>query len=79
MKITRESGFLMERSENGDIEYALRVSDIAQVKRDDRKVYANEKWTISERRTEVLTQIGTGHCFHSDIENIWQLIQSEEA
>lgn len=77
MKVTRENGFIIERVD-GEITYAMRVSDITQVKRDDRKTCESGKWLVSERRTDVLTQVGTGHTFICDAGDIWSLINVKE-
>lgn len=77
MTVTREDGFIIERVD-GEITYAMRVSDIAQVQRADRKACENGGWLVSERRTDVLTQVGTGHTFVCDAGQIWSLINAKE-
>jgi hypothetical protein len=76
MKVTREDGFIIERVD-GEITYAIRVSDITQVKRDDRKTCENGVWRVFERRTDVLTQAGLGHSFTCDVGHIWSLINAK--
>jgi hypothetical protein len=78
MKVTRENECIVEREGDGSMVYAIRVSDITQVKRDDRKTCENGVWRVFERRTDVLTQFGVGHSFRCDADHIWTIIHAKE-